>query len=52
MDDGGLIPEGVPAWDPADDLGCFIPLDPDDFRRSRSRAIWAEAGGRLGMTDG
>lgn len=49
MADSGAIPEGTPMWDPSDDLGCFIPVDPE--RRARSLAIWTETGRRLGVLD-
>lgn len=49
-------------WDPADDLECFTPIDPEHmgspewFARvsppsARSEAIWAETARRLGVSD-
>jgi len=49
MVDGGMIPEDVPVRVQTDDLGSFIPLDPEN--RLRSLAIWNEFGRRLGVFD-
>lgn len=51
MTDGGMLPAGTPMWDEGDDIGCFIPIDPEDPARACSRALWAEAGRRLGVSD-